>query len=255
MKLQFQMSENFKQYSLCYDLLYSEKNYKGEVDYVIKKRHSFKNEIKTILNLGSGTGKHDEYFLKSGYETFGIELSREMVDIAQAKGLFCQVGDMSNFNLNRKFDCAVSLFHVVSYLNTNEQIINMFKCVYDHLEDNGIFLFDVWFTPAVYSQKPEKRVKQIENDSLRINRIATPEIDYENNIVQVEYQIDAFDKKYCKSFSFFETHKMRHFSVSEMKMLAELGGLTLIDTEEFLTKNKLSDKTWGVCFTFIKNGK
>ena len=249
------MAENFKQYSLCYDLLYSEKDYKGEVDYVIKKLHAFKHEIKTILNLGSGTGKHDEYFLKSGYESFGIELSLEMAKIAQSKGLFSQVGDISNFNLNRKFDCAVSLFHVVSYLNTYEQIINMFKCVYSHLEDNGIFLFDVWFTPAVYSQIPEKRVKLIENDSLRINRIATPVIDYENNIVQVEYQIDAIDKKYCKSFSFSEIHKMRHFGVSEMKILAELGGLSLIDSEEFLTKNMLSDKTWGACFTFIKNGK
>jgi SAM-dependent methyltransferase len=249
------MTENFKQYSQCYDLLYSEKDYQSEVFYVINKLHSFKNEIKTILNLGSGTGKHDEYFLKSGYDTIGIELSDEMSEIANSRGFLSQVGDMSNFNLNRKFDCVVSLFHVVSYLNTNEQIINMFKCVYNHLEDNGIFLFDVWFTPAVYSQKPEKRMKHIENDSLRINRIATPEIDYENNIVQVEYKIDAFDKKHFKSFSFSETHKMRHFGVSEINMLAQLGGLSLIDSEEFLTKNLLSDKTWGACFTFIKNGK
>ena len=44
-------------YSQYYDLLYSDKDYAGEVDYIIKLIKENSNEAKTLLDMGSGTGK------------------------------------------------------------------------------------------------------------------------------------------------------------------------------------------------------
>ena len=49
----------FKDYSNYYDLLYSDKDYEAEADYIDHLIQKNNPGAKTILNLGCGTGKHD----------------------------------------------------------------------------------------------------------------------------------------------------------------------------------------------------
>ena len=56
---------NFKKfYSKYYNLVYKNKNYKSEVNYISRILKSEKKYIKNILELGSGTGAHAIYLLK-----------------------------------------------------------------------------------------------------------------------------------------------------------------------------------------------
>jgi SAM-dependent methyltransferase len=246
------MIKNFDLYSSFYDLLYQDKLYEVEANYVVDIIKKYNSSFNSILNLGSGTGRHDEEFQRLGFSVKGLEQSGKMVDVAISKGLDSIIGDITQFELSEKFDSIVSLFHVISYLTANDQILDMFTCVGKHLNDDGVFLFDVWFTPAVYSQKPEIRSKVCDNKFLSINRLATPKIDYTRNIVDVKYDCLVLDKKTSEEFSFTEYHMMRHFSVSEMEYFAKHSGFVLLQFEEFLTGNPLTDKTWGACFVFKK---
>ena len=246
------MINNFNLYSQYYDLLYNDKDYELEVNYVIESISKVNTNLGKILNLGSGTGRHDEVFKRLGYSILGIELSDSMVNLSNNKGLNCVKGDISNFNLGQQFDSILSLFHVVSYLNSNIDITRMFSCVSNHLSKGGVFLMDVWFTPAVYFQTPEVRSKIFENNIIKINRLATPEIDYIGNIVKVNFDVDIFEKQSKTKSSFSEIHSMRHFSVPELRYFAKINGLDLIRSEEFLTSHPLSNKTWSACFTFKK---
>ena len=45
---------------------------------------------------------------------------------------------------------------------------------------------------------------------------------------------------------------MRHFSIPEIALLADLTNFTVIKTEEFGTQEKPSENTWGVCFVLQK---
>ena len=59
---------NFKKfYSKYYNLVYKNKNYKSEVNYISRILKSEKKNIKNILELGSGTGAHAMYLLKKGF--------------------------------------------------------------------------------------------------------------------------------------------------------------------------------------------
>jgi hypothetical protein len=53
---------NFNAYSKYYDLIYNNKNYIFEVDYVISLFKKYGNSINNVLELGSGTGNHANYF-------------------------------------------------------------------------------------------------------------------------------------------------------------------------------------------------
>lgn len=246
---------NFKSYSKYYDLLYRDKNYKEECHYVIKKIKEFFPEAKNIIELGSGSGSHAKFFCKEGYKVTGIEKSPEMVELANSKqisGFNAIINDIASYHLTERFDVAVSLFHVISYLNKNEDLINCFKSTYKQLNKNGLFIFDIWYSPAVYHQKPETRIKRLENDEIEIVRLSESNTVSDKNLVEVNFEVYLIDKKTQIAETISESHLMRHFSIPEIKMLAEFTGFEVLQTEEFLTENTPTENTWGVCFLLKK---
>ena len=248
------MSESvFNAYSRYYDLLYRDKDYVGEVEYITVLLERFGVSGKRLLEFGSGTGKHGRLLAKRGYEVTGIERSREMVAQAEAApGFFCQQGNICSVQLGQTFDAVLSLFHVVSYQTTNDAVQAVFARAAEHLEADGLFVFDVWYNPAVYAQKPAVRVKRMANEAIEIVRIAEPTLHPNENCVDVNYTIFARDLASGVCEVMTETHPMRHFSLPELDLLARVSGFAVVGAEEFLTGNRPSEETWGVCVILKK---
>lgn len=250
------MTENFnKNYSRYYDLLYKDKDYKAESDYVINLIHAQNPFAKSILELGSGTGNHAAFLCKEGFSVTGLERSADMVALAEEKaikGFTSVVADITAFDIPQEFDAAISLFHVVSYLTHNDKLLSCFRIVNKHLKQNGVFIFDVWYTPAVYFQKPETRIKRLEDERLKVTRIAEPEIHYNENVVDVNYEIILENKSAQTTEVFKEKHPMRHFSIPEIELMATFTGFKVIKAEEFLSAKRPGKDTWGICFVIQK---
>jgi len=249
------MSQNFKFYSQYYDLLYQDKAYQAEADYVHQLIIQYCPNSASILELGSGTGKHANLLVKLGYHILGLERSAEMVEIANrmnAENVTFKVADITNFQINQSFDVALSLFHVISYLTENQSLISTFKNVNRHLNEGGLFIFDVWHSAAVNFQKPKKRTKTLRNEQIHVTRFANPIIDTEQNVVEVNYNIEVKDLKDGKITNIEESHPMRHFSKPEIELLTYATGFEIIHSEEFLSKVIPSVNTWGVCYILKK---
>ena len=243
----------FNTYSRYYDLLYRDKDYAAEVDYIdrLLKRHGVKGS--ELLEFGSGTGKHGRLLAQRGYKVMGIERSADMVTQAeQVDGFQCQVSDISTVQLGRTYDAVLSLFHVISYQVSNEDVLAVFARAAEHLKSGGLFIFDVWYSPAVCTQHPSVRVKRLERDGIRITRIAEPVINTKENRVDVNYQIFAQDQVSGTLDILSESHPMRHFSLPELDLLAQISGFERAGEEEFLTGKELSEETWGVCLILKK---
>lgn len=221
---------------MVYDLIYSDKNYKAEAYYVSGLIQKYMPGAKDILELGCGTGGHGIY-MASDYNIFGIDLDKNKIDEAKKKGYNCQVGDICKYKVNNKYHVVISLFHVISYITKNDDLINLFNNTYKNLNQGGLFIFDVWYTPAVYYLKPEQRIKKVGD----VIRFASPTVYYNDNVVAIDYDFIT-DVRYS------EHHEMRHFSIPEIDLLARFTGFELIKAEEFLTGNKPSTNTWGVNF-------
>ncbi len=249
------MKEYFNLYSRYYNLLYRDKDYEGEVEYVYNKMKKYSPNINRILEIGTGTGIHADLLQKKGVHVTGVELSEDMAQQSREKGIKCYVNDCSEFSLNKKFDAVISLFHVISYVTKNEKLIKTFQNVYNHLNPGGIFLFDVWYSPAVYNLKPETRIKRIENEVIKVTRLAEPVLHFNRNIVDVDYEVIIEEKQNGKITRINETHPMRHFSLPEIQLLASLSGFEIVETEEWMTGKEPSENTWGVCFILRKVDK
>ena len=241
----------FDAYAEYYNLLYADKNYEEEVNYVdsLIKLYSKNNFIKRVLDIGCGTGKHDYLLEKKSYITTGIDASEKMIKEAKKReneNLKFYVMDGRNFNLGIKFDVIVSLFHVVSYQNTNKDILEYFKNVFNHLDNNGIFIFDFWYGPAVLADKPVVRVKRLENENIQLTRIAEPIIFENKNLVEVNYEI-LIHKKYDNSLlKLNEKHTMRYFFIPELEIMLNSNGLKIIDNFEWMNLNEPNFNNWNV---------
>jgi len=246
----------FGLYYAYYDLLYRDKDYNKEGHYVaeILRRHN--PGAQTILELGSGTGNYSKILANLGFIVTGIEQNERMMSLAKAKSIPDFNGLVDNivfFETDIRFDAVVSLFHVISYLNYNEEIKACFKRTAQHLKPRGIFIFDVWYTPAVYTQRPAARMKRVENEVVEIVRFAQPSLIYEENRVEVKYQLFIKDKSSGHYEALNEIHSLRHFSTPEISLFAEEAGFSVIETEEFLTAKSPCADTWGVCYILQKN--
>jgi len=239
--------KNFAKYAQFYDLLYNDKNYRGEVDYVDRliRQYSAKRG-KTLLDIGCGTGNHDIWFAKKGYRVTGIDRSREMIAIARDKAsvknnLRFYMRDASKFILRRKFDVAVSLFHVMSYMTANRTIIKSLENIRRHLNKSGLFIFDFWHGPAVLTKRPALKTKIVKDGERLIRRTAVPNMDVNMHTVDVRYEINAKSKKGCLGKGINERHVMRYFFLPELYSMLETAGFEVMKCLKWMSSNKPPD--------------
>lgn len=243
--------KNFIQYAQYYNILYKEKDYKKEVEYVdrLTRQYSAKHN-KTLLDIGCGTGNHDLWFSAKGYKVAGIDSSSRMISIAKNQELpknriQFYTANSRSFTLRKKFDVAVSLFHVMSYLTTNEAAVNTLRNVYKHLVKDGLFIFDFWYGPAVLTQGPSLIVKNFKDGENSIKRTATPKINFNANTVDVHYRIEIKNKTNNLKKIFTERHLMRYFFLPELYLMLGMTGFKVLDRLEWMSlKKDVSESSW-----------
>ena len=73
------------------------------------------SKIKTILDLGCGTGRHDELFYATSYVVHGVDIMKNVKSCERVKkngkkkSSFGQ-SDITKLKLNQKFDAIISFF-------------------------------------------------------------------------------------------------------------------------------------------------
>jgi SAM-dependent methyltransferase len=245
----------FNHYARYYDLLYKDKDYAGETEYVHRLLQRFGNKPNSILELGCGTGKHAMLLAQKGYSVTGVDQSEEMLAKARERieksnvSIQLQAGDVRTVRLNKQFDAVISLFHVMSYQVTNKDLLDAFTTARTHLKPGGIFVFDCWYGPTVLTDKPAVRVKRLEDDEIQVTRIAEPILHPNENVVDVNYTVFIREKKNGAVNEVKEKHRMRFLFRLEIEGLLLQSNIKLIGEEEWMTGNKIGIDTWGVVFT------
>lgn len=253
------MSQFGNLYSQYYDLLYQDKDYQAEEEYVSFLIQSYKPQACSLLDLGCGTGKHAELFCDRGFTVHGVDLSLEMLNIAEKRRigkenqLSFSHSNIQNLSLGKKFDVVTSLFHVMSYQNSNQELIQAFEVAKEHLVDDGILIFDFWYGPAVLTERPTTRIKKLENDLIKVTRLAEPILHPQINCVDVHYNIFIQDK--FKNNTFIEKkelHQMRYLFDTELELICEQVGFQILDKYEWMSGKLPSFNSWNVVWIVRK---
>lgn len=137
---------------------------KNEIPDLIKLFE--REKVKSIIDIGSGTGDHSIEFAKKGYKVVGIDKSTPMIREANRKKTLLkkEFSEKVNFHfgnvkevlkdLSGDFDCALFLGNTLSHNPTNYREI--IKEVADKIADNGTLVFQI--TNFVKVLKVNKRI-------------------------------------------------------------------------------------------------
>src|SRR5262249_47425100 len=154
-------------YADAYDTLYQDKDYAAECALIERVfREHGRGPVRSVLDLGCGTGNHVLLMVQRGYDVVGVDRSEGMLARARAKAdktlpsrrVEFRQGDVRNVELGRQFDAAVMMFAVLGYQPTNADVRAALRTAHRHLRPGGLFVFDVWYGPAVLRERPSQRV-------------------------------------------------------------------------------------------------
>lgn len=247
----------FNAYAAYYNLLYAEKDYTAEAIYVdaLVKKHTGNKTY--LLDVGCGTGKHAAELAKMGYMVTGVDLSQEMIDTARKSlidtNAIFQEGDIRTFELERKFDVVVSLFHVMSYQISDRDLQLAFQQVHKHLVAGGLFIFDCWYGPGVMTDPPARRERAMQNELVHVKRFAEPLHDELKHTVNVHYKVEVTELETKKVTTIDEDHLMRYLFTEEVEQLASKSGFRLLDAHPWMRHKKLDNAMcWNAVFILKK---
>ncbi|OJF96502.1 class I SAM-dependent methyltransferase [Alkalibacterium sp. 20] len=199
-----------------------------------------------ILELGSGTGILGLKLKRAGYDITGLDLSDEMLSIAYNRQLDEELsfpliqGDMRHLEDLPMYPGIICYSDALCYMENEKEVLLVFKEVYNRLEQNGKFLFDV-------------------HSITQIERFLTSSFHAEtDNIVFIW---DSFEGEYPYSveheLSFFvnnkdnlyerfeETHKERTYPIDVyIELLREAGFHTIDVSADFTDEVSEESKRW-----------
>lgn len=252
----------FNSYARYYDLIYRDKDYRGEAEFIGNLLRSHAPGSQTVLELGCGTGAHAALLADAGYQVFGVDLSEDMLQRANARKsslnpelaqrMMFAHGDVRTVRLAERFDAVISLFHVMSYQTGNDDLMAAFATANAHLKPGGVFIFDCWYGPAVLTDRPTVRVKEMADEFIAVTRIAEPIMYANDNLVDVNYHVYVRDKQSGQVDEIRETHQMRYLFKPEISALLDVAGFSLIDCGEWMTGSQPGFGSW--CAYFVSKG-
>jgi len=234
-------------YAEVYDVMYADKPYEREVDFIEVIFKKFGKSPKTVLDVGCGTGRHGQILTERGYEVTGVDRAEAMIETAKSRVKFkVEVADLSRWRDCFKtgchnFDAVISLFGVLGYITDDLELQKTLNNIRFLTKHEGLFLFEVWNGPAVLNVKPEIKVKENTAGNIHVIRRARPTLDPMKNLCNVEYWFKVEkDGKLDKTFK--ENHLIRYFFPLELKRFLEEAGFKLLAILPFLETER--EATW-----------
>jgi ubiquinone/menaquinone biosynthesis C-methylase UbiE len=126
-----------------YDLILGKREFEKNAQFILKllKKH----KIKTVLELGCGTGIYLFPLKKAGFSIEGLDISKEMLREVKkrSKQIKLYQKNMATFSIPKKYDAILCLNSSLILLPTFKQIEKTLKKTYQHLKKQGILILDL----------------------------------------------------------------------------------------------------------------
>ena len=243
----------FAQYALSYDLVYQDKPYAAEVDYLESLFRQFgKRPIRSVCDIAAGTGSHLVELARRGYSCTGSDLSPDMIAVAKQKAakldlkIDLRVAPMQEIGGRGSFDAIVCMFSAIDYLKDRESLAATLAGVRASLSSGGLFVFDFWNAIEASRNFSPLTLRECHKGEDWLIRIGRSTHDIARQAIDVEFEFLLFHEKTLVA-RFTESHPMRYFHPREMEEHLAYAGLRLLHTCPFMQpQQKLRPFEWNV---------
>jgi len=242
----------YEEFAKIYDKLMYDVDYSKWYDYIHEILIKYQASPRKVLEMACGTGNFTKYMCEDGYEVTCFDASDDMLSVAFNKlayynNLTILNQNMIDFDLNSKFDLILAICDSVNYVTEYDDLIKVFSNVYNHLEDDGIFVFDI---NSKYKLKEIIGSNTFVEDNEDIFYVWENEYDESSDICA--FFITFFiknDKVYSR---FDEEHYERAYTVDEIINALKNAQFSKVEVHDDFSFNKVKNESERIVFIVKK---
>lgn len=246
----------YQGFAYIYDELMQDAPYAQWNDYLVTIISRHGNGGKKLLDLGCGTGELSLRMARNQFEVTGIDLSEEMLSVAQNKALenkkdilFLQQDMRSMSGFQDPFDVIIICCDSLNYLKSEEDVRDTFQAAYQQLKENGLLIFDVH---SLYKIHEIFAGSTFTDQNEEISFIWNSYLGDEPN--SIEHDMTFFVKQEITYQRFDEIHQQRTFSIDQYKNWLESTSLEVLEiNSDFDTASSPHSATERVFFVAKKS--
>lgn len=243
----------YNRFASIYDQLMMDFNYEDWFNYIEEILYKFDKSPKKVLEMACGTGNLSYYLAKERYNLTCFDLSSDMLSRAyeklrRFKNVNLMKQNMIDFNINQSFDCVISICDSINYITEKNDLFRTFKNVWNHLENDGIFIFDI---NSYYKLKHIIGNNTFVEDQEDV--FYTWQNYYDENKHICEFYLTFFFSEDGENFERFdEEHKEKAYKIEEIVELLKEAGFRDINYYEAFGFEEPVEKTERINFVAIK---
>lgn len=214
--------------AVSYDRLTNDVDYEATVAFYaeIVKREGL--HPRTAVDLACGTGSVSLLLARQGLKVTGVDLSEEMLTVAQQKAgelenppcFVCQ--PLQKLVLPRGVDLAVCALDSLDYITDPADCVEAIRRVYRALNPGGIFIFDVNTPEKLRAMDGQVFLDEDED----VYCVWRGDFDEETNICS--YGMDLFQRRGSLWQRSFEEHREYAYSAQQLTGFLRAAGFTNI---------------------------
>lgn len=251
-------TNNYNIFAKYYDKLMTNISYKEIALRINDIINEYFEEADCLVDLACGTGSLSEEFSKLGFSVMGVDISNEMLSIAEQKrqesGLdikyICQ--DISKLKLGNEADVCVSTLDGLNHLENLDDIKSTFKSVGKNLCFDGLFIFDM-NTPYKHSEILSDNSFIYEEENVYC--VWQNEYNNEDNDNRVDMYLDFFERENKRTNEYIRTTQELSeiaFDDSVIKSIAKANGFDFLESFDEYSTLKAHDQSERILYVFKK---
>ena len=237
-----------------YDLFMDQVPYEKWSGRIIQILSAYGIRDGLVLDLGCGTGSMTELLAGAGYDMIGVDASEEMLELAYEKraesghDILYLLQDMREFELYGTVRAIVSVCDSLNYITEEEDLLQVFRLVWNYLDPDGVFFFDM---NTIYKYKEMLGETTIAENREEGSFIWENYYDPEEQLNQYDLTLYVQDEddRYVR---FEETHIQKAYALERVLELLEKAGLKAEQIFDSDTEKKVTDTTGKFCIAARK---
>lgn len=230
---------NYQDFASVYDALMWDFEYDKVYNFIKNALKDRENPVRKCLELGCGTGNLTEY-MADDFEIDAIDLSDEMLAVAAQKLMNRSVRffkqDMRELMFEENYDLVVSSCDSINYILEKDELEKLFKWVYNHLNSEGAFIFDM---NSIYKFETMKETYVDESDGV----FYVWENFYDRDTQLNTYSVNFFKEVGELYDRFYEEHIQRAYSLDYVVSKLEEIGYKVKVCDDYSEKDDLRESS------------
>jgi Methylase involved in ubiquinone/menaquinone biosynthesis len=232
----------YEDFARVYDSIMDDSLYDAWYDFSIRHKGE---KTKKILELACGTGKLSLKFAQAGYDVTGLDFSEEMLSLAynntKEAGYDINLieGDMRDLSDIDTYDMITCYSDSLCYMINREEVQEVFDGVYQSLNEDGIFIFDVHSIHQIEDIFPGYSYHENDEDFAFVWDSYPGEVEH-----SISHELTFFVKdKDGKFVRRDELHEERTYSIYNYQIMLENAGFSQVQVYADFEDKKPDDES------------